>query len=75
MCKYNLILERHINLINSITEELYPSLGNAKYYSYSELNCSDIDLYWNTERVLNNPRTLSVIIYQALINDIKGNPN
>jgi len=75
VCKYNLALERHTNLINSITEEINPSLGNAKYYSYSELDCRDIDLDWNIEVVLNNLRILSVIIYQALTTDIKGNPN
>jgi len=75
VCKYNLVLERHTNLINSVTEEIDPSLGNAKYYSYSELDCRDIDLDWDAERVLNNLRTLSVIIYQALTTDIKDNPN
>ena len=75
MCKYDLALERHTNLINSITEEIYPSLGNVKYYSYSELDCRDINLDWDPKRVLNNLRTLSVIMYQALTIDIKGNLN
>ena len=75
VCKYNLALERHTNLINSITEETDPSLGNVKYYSYGDLDCRDINLDWDAERVLNNLRTLSVIVYQALTTDIKGNPN
>jgi hypothetical protein len=75
VCKYNLALERHTNLINSITEKTDPSLGNIKYYIYRELDCRDINLDWDAVRVLYNLRTLSVIVYQALTTDIKGNPN
>ena len=52
-----------------------PSLGNAKYYFYEELNCNDVDLDWDIDRVIDNLQTITVIIYQELNTDIKGNPN
>ena len=35
----------------------------------------NIELSWNYERVLSNLNTISVMIYQELTTDIKGNPN
>ena len=75
VCRYNLALEKNTNIINFVTEEIDPSLGNAKYYIYKELNCKKADLDWDIERVLKNLETISVIIYQELSTDIKGNPN
>ena len=52
-----------------------PTLGNAKVYYYEELNCNNVDLSWDLNRIVENFQTLSVIIYQELSTDIKGNPN
>lgn len=75
VCKYNFALEKKTNILNIVTDEIDPSLGNAKYFVYRELNCSDVDLDWDIERVMKNLKTISVIIYQELTTDIRGDPN
>ena len=75
VCRYNFALEKRTNIINIVTEEIDPTLGNAQYYVYSELNCNDVDLDWDVERVMDNLETISVIIYQELTTDIRGDPN
>tara|TARA_B100000579_G_C22604451_1_gene744216 strand:- start:329 stop:631 length:303 start_codon:yes stop_codon:yes gene_type:complete len=75
VCRYNFALEKRTNIMNIVTDDIDPSLGNAKYYVYRELNCNDVDLDWDIERVMNNLRTISVIIYQELNTDIRGDPN
>ena len=75
VCRYNFAVEKRTDTLNIITEEMDPSLGNAKYYFYEELNCNDVDLDWDIDRVVNNLETITVIIYQELNTDIKGNPN
>ena len=75
VCKYNFALEKRTNILNIVTDEIDPSLGNARYYIYRELNCNDVDLDWDIDRVIDNLRTISVIIYQELNTDIRGEPN
>ena len=75
VCKYNFALEKQTDVLNIVTEELNPTLGNAKVYYYEELNCNDVDLGWNINRIVKNIQTLNVIIYQELSTDIKGDPN
>ena len=75
VCKYNFALEKKTQTLNVITENIYPSLGNAKNYVYKELNCNDVYLEWDYERVIENLKTITVLIYQELNTDIKGDPN
>ena len=75
VCKYNFALEKRTNILNIVTDEIDPSLGNARYYVYRELSCNDVDLDWDIDRVVDNLRTISVIIYQELSTDIRGEPN
>ena len=75
VCRYNFALEKRTNILNVVTTEIDPSLGNARYYVYRELNCNNVDLDWDIERVMDNLRTISVIIYQELNTDIRGDPN
>ena len=75
VCRYNFAVEKRTDTLNIITEEMDPSLSNAKYYFYEELNCNDVDLDWDIDRVIDNLQTITVIIYQELNTDIKGNPN
>ena len=75
VCKYNFALEKRTNILNVVTDEIDPSLGNARYYIYRELNCNNVDLDWDIDRVVDNLRTISVIIYQELNTDIRGDPN
>ena len=75
VCRYNFALEKKTNIINIVTDDIDPTLGNAKYYVYRELNCSVVDLDWDVERVMDNLKTISVVIYQELNTDIRGDPN
>ena len=75
VCKYNFAIEKRTKLLNIVTESIDPSLGNAQYFFYEELNCNDVDLDWDIQRVIDNLQTVTVIIYQELNTDIKGNPN
>jgi len=75
VCRYNFALEKKTSEINIISAEVQPTLGLAKIYYYKELNCNDIELDWDLERIIDNFNTLSVMIYQELSTDIRGNPN
>ena len=75
VCKYNFALEKRTNILNIVTDEIDPSLGNAKYYVYRELNCDNVVLDWDIDRVMDNLRTITVIIYQEFNTDIRGDPN
>ena len=75
VCRYNFALEKRTETLNIVTEEIDPTLTNARYYVYKELNCSTVDLDWDLDRVIENLQTISVIIYQELSTDIKGDPN
>jgi len=75
VCRYNFALEKKTNIVNIVTEDIDPTLGNAEYFIYKELNCNDVDVTWDLERVIDNLKTVSVIIYQMLNTDIRGNPN
>ena len=75
VCRYNFALEKRTDQLKVVTEEIDPTLGSAEVYYFSGLNCNTIDLNWNLNRVLKNMNTVSVIVYQYLSTDIKGNPN
>ena len=75
VCKYNFALEKRTAQINIVSAEVQPTLGLAKIYYYEELNCNNIELGWDLERIIDNFNTLSVMIYQELTTDIRGNPN
>ena len=75
VCRYNFALEKKTNILNIITQDIDPSILTARVYYYSELNCNDVDLKWDYERVISNLQTLSVMIYQELSTDIHGIPN
>jgi hypothetical protein len=75
VCKYNFALEKRTETLNIVTQDLDPSLGNAKYYVYDELNCNNVDISWDLDRVVENFQALTVLIYQEFTTDIKGDPN
>ena len=75
VCRYNFALEKKTEILNIVTKEIDPTLGNAKVYYYEELNCNHVDLDWDINRVVKNLHTLNVIIYQELTTDIRGDPN
>ena len=75
VCKYNFALEKRTSEINIVSAEVEPTLGLAKVYYYEELNCNAIELDWDLERIIDNFNTLSIMIYQELSTDIRGNSN
>ena len=75
VCRYNFVIEKKTNQLNIIAQEIDPSIPMAKVYYFKELNCNNVDLSWDYERVITNLQTLSVIVYQELSTDIRGDPN
>ena len=75
VCRYNFTIEKKTNELNIIATELVPALPLTEVYYFRELNCNNVDLSWDYERVIENLNTISVMIYQELTTDIKGNPN
>ena len=75
VCKYNFAVERKTNLLNIISEEIDPSIPKARVYYFKELNCNKVDFSFDYDRLIKNFKTLSVVIYQELSTDIRGNPN
>ena len=74
ICKYNFALDKKTNIMNIITEKIDPTIPKAKVYYYKELDCTDVKLEWDIERVIKNLETISVLVYQALTTDIRGRP-
>ena len=75
VCRYNFTIEKKTNKLNIIAAELVPASPLTEVYYFRELNCNDVNLTWDYERVIRNLNALSVLIYQQLTTDIKGNPN
>ena len=75
VCRYNFIIEKKTDQLNVLLSEIDPSIPMTKVYYFQELNCNEVDLSWDFERIIKNFKILSVIIYQELSTDILGNPN
>ena len=75
VCRYNFTIEKKTNELNIIAAEISPSIPLTEVYYFRELNCNNVELDWDYERVLQNLNTISVMIYQELTTDIRGNPN
>tara|TARA_Y100001970_G_C14107395_1_gene788942 strand:- start:933 stop:1235 length:303 start_codon:yes stop_codon:yes gene_type:complete len=75
VCRYNFALEKRTDKLKIVTEEIDPNLGNAEVFYFRDLNCNKVDFSWDTHRLINNIQTVSVIVYQYLSTDIKGDPN
>ena len=75
VCRYNFAIEKKTNQLNILAQEIDPSIPMAKVYYFKELNCNNVNLNWDYERVMTNLQTISVMIYQELSTDIRGNPN
>ena len=65
---------RKKNIINVISEELKPSLALTKVYYFKELNCNNADFDLDIHRIMNNLRTISVMVHQYFTTDITGRP-
>ena len=75
VCRYNFAIEKKTNQLNILAQEIDASIPMAKVYYFKELNCNNVNLTWDYERVMTNLQTISVMIYQELSTDIRGNPN
>tara|TARA_B100001248_G_scaffold257574_1_gene240350 strand:+ start:901 stop:1203 length:303 start_codon:yes stop_codon:yes gene_type:complete len=75
VCRYNFVVEKKTNRLNIIAAEIDPSIPMARVFYFKELNCNKVNLSWDYQRVLNNLKIFSVIIYQELNTDIRGDPN
>ena len=75
VCRYNFAIEKKTNQLNIIAQEIDASIPMAQVYYFKELNCNNVNLNWDYERVITNLQTISVMIYQELSTDIRGNPN
>ena len=75
VCRYNFTIEKRTDQLNIIAAEIDPTIPMAKVYYFKELNCNKVDLSWDYKRVISNFQVLSVLIYQELTTDIRGDPN
>ena len=75
VCRYNFTIEKRTNELNILAQQIDPSIPMAKVYYFKELNCNNVDLSFDYDRVVNNFKILSVAVYQALSTDIRGDPN
>ena len=75
VCRYNFTIEKRTKQLNIIASEIKPAIPLTEVYYFRELNCNDVNLTWDYERVIRNFNALSVLIYQQLTTDLKGNPN
>ena len=75
VCRYNFIIEKKTNELNILLSEIDPSIRMTKVYYFKELNCNTVDLSWDFERIIENFKVLSTLIYQEFTSDILGNPN
>ncbi len=74
VCRYNFVLEKKKNIVNIISEEVEPTLGLTKIYYYKELNCNKANFSLDINRIMDNYRTILVMVYQYLTTDITGRP-
>ena len=75
VCRYNFTIEKKTNQLNVIAAEITPSIPLTEVYYFKELNCNIVNFSFDYERILQNLNAISVLIYQELTTDIKGNPN
>ena len=54
VCRYNFTIEKKTNELNIIAQQIDPSIPMAKVYYFKELNCSNVDLSYDYDRVINN---------------------
>tara|TARA_Y100000748_G_C15126182_1_gene344298 strand:- start:169 stop:462 length:294 start_codon:yes stop_codon:yes gene_type:complete len=75
VCRYNFTIDKKTQALNIISDEVNPSLGTTNTYYFHELNCNDANFSFDITRLEKNIRAISVMVYQELTTDIKGNKN
>ena len=74
ICRYNFTIEKRTDQLNIIAAEIDPSIPMAKVYYFKELNCNNADFDLDIHRIMNNLRTISVMVHQYFTTDITGRP-
>ena len=75
VCRYNFTIDKKTQALNIISDEVNQSLGTTNTYYFHELNCNDANFSFDITRLEKNIRAISVMVYQELTTDIKGNKN
>ena len=60
--------------VDIISDEVKPNLGLTEIYYYKELNCNKANFSLHINRIIDNFRTILVMVYQYLTTDITGRP-
>ena len=72
VCRYNFTIDKKTQALKIISDEVKPTLGYTNTYYFHELNCNDADFDLDIDRVMNNIRTISVMVHQYFTTDITG---
>ena len=75
VCRYNFTIDKKTQALKIISEEVKPTLGYTNTYYFHELNCNDANFSLDINRLEKNIRAITVMVYQQLTTDIKGNKN
>ena len=59
VCRYNFTIEKRTKQLNIIASEIKPAIPLTEVYYFRELNCNNVDLSWDFERVIENLNTIS----------------
>ena len=74
VCRYNFVIEKKTNEMNIIAAEIKPEIKLGEVYYFKELNCNNTDFDLDIQRIMNNLRTISVMVHQYFTTDITGRP-
>ena len=67
VCRYNFVIEKRTNQLNILAAEIDPSIPMARVFYFKELNCNKVNLDFNLQRMIDNFRTITVMVYQELM--------
>ena len=67
VCRYNFTIEKKTNELNIIAQQIDPSIPMAKVYYFKELNCNNVDLSFDYDRVINNFKDFISSIISSVI--------
>ena len=70
----NFTIDKKTEALKIISDEVKPTLGYTNTYYFHELNCNDADFDLDIDRIMNNIRTISVMVHQYFTTDITGRP-
>ena len=75
VCRYNFTIDKKTQALKIISEEVKPTLGYTNTYYFHDLNFNDANFSFDINRLEKNIRAITVMVYQQLTTDIKGDKN